>query len=76
MGWVPTGFLLASPSLCPPSPGWDMQHPHNLQSPMAWLGGLPSLVTPRWLSILMAPHREVALGIHIDIKKGPFVPIN
>lgn len=84
-GLVPTGFL-GHPLLCDtqalagtcsiPSPPAHHSCNEAPAKPRGLAQGLPSLVTPRWLSFLMALHRELALRIHSDIKKGPFVAIN
>lgn len=87
MGWGPHRVSAGIFFFVPPKPWLGLAAPppqlsipipavRHQQSPMARLRGLPSLVTPRWLSFLVALRWELSLGIHIDIKKGPFVPIN
>lgn len=90
MGWGPHGVPADTTLLVHPKAGLGRVEPLPSRglpgvpgpavgcqrSPVAQLRHLPALVTPRWLIFLVVLRREPALRAHIDIKKGPSVPIN
>ena len=85
VGWGPCGVPAGITLLLRPEPWLGPQQPLRgvpvpavgcPQSPGARRRLLPSPDTPREPSFPVASRREPSLKIHIDIKKGPSVPIN